>query len=210
MFRSAKRKQSRDEPLSYFQTASSLALRAIFFTRSLTDYLPRAEALAASSVKIQGRDVMATWKILVSAGLAPLFYTFYTIVFLFLHKNNHLYGHLNVQSSTLVIVLSSYSILSLITHASLVFGEQGMDLLKSLYPLVLSVSPWSSHSIETLKEDRSVLVLRVRELVHQFGPELFPDCEDVQKWKGRAPMSLYAKTSPEAGLEDIEGLDDFF
>jgi glycerol-3-phosphate O-acyltransferase / dihydroxyacetone phosphate acyltransferase len=165
--------------------------------------------LAASSVKIKGHDVMATWKILVAAGLAPLVYTFYTAVFLYVHKHNHFHGYLPVRTPTWMIVLCSYSILSLITYASLVFGEQGMDLLKSLYPLALSLSPWSSHAIEALKEERRVLVLRVREMVHQFGTELFPDCDDIQKWKGRGPISLYAKISPEVDLEDIEGLDAF-
>lgn len=84
-----------------------------------------------------------------------------------------------------------------------------MDLLKSLYPLILSLSPWSSNTIEALKEDRRIMVLRVREMVHQFGSELFPDCEDIKKWNGRGPMSLFAQTSPEIDLEDIEGLDDF-
>jgi glycerol-3-phosphate O-acyltransferase / dihydroxyacetone phosphate acyltransferase len=165
--------------------------------------------LAASSVKIKGHDVMATWKILVAAGFAPLVYTFYTVVFLYLHKHNRFHEYLHGQTPSWMIVLSSYSILSIITYASLVIGEQGMDLLKSLYPLALSLSPWSSHAIEALKEERRVLVLQVKEMVRQLGAELFPDCDDIQKWKGRGPMSLYTKTSPEAELHELEGLDQF-
>ena len=131
------------------------------------------------------------------------------MLFLGLNKHNRLYGYLPAQVPTWAIVLSSYAILSVVTYASLVFGEQGMDLLKSLYPLVLSLSPWSSHTIEALKEERRVLVLRVRESVHQFALEIFPDCKDVSKWKGRGPLSLYATISPEVDLEDIEGLDEF-
>jgi glycerol-3-phosphate O-acyltransferase / dihydroxyacetone phosphate acyltransferase len=129
--------------------------------------------------------------------------------FLILNHYNHIYGYLPVSTPTWVIALSSYGFLSMITYASLVFGERGMDLLKSLYPLVLSLSPWSSHIIETLKEERRASVLQVRETVYQLGPALFPDCEDILKWKGRGPMSLYAKISPEVELKDIDGIDDF-
>ncbi|GME87472.1 unnamed protein product [Ambrosiozyma monospora] len=40
----------------------------------------RREALAGSTVKIQAKDVIATWKILVSMGLAPLLYIFYSVM----------------------------------------------------------------------------------------------------------------------------------
>jgi glycerol-3-phosphate O-acyltransferase / dihydroxyacetone phosphate acyltransferase len=168
-----------------------------------------AEALAASSVKIYGNDVMATWKILVAAGLAPLFYTCYTLLILGWNKCNHIYGYIPAGTPPWVIVLSSYTILSTITYASLLFGEEGLDILKSLYPLVLSLSPWSSQMVEALEEERRVLVLRVKEAVDQFGSEIFPDCEDISKWKGRGPKRLYAEISPEVDLEDLGGLDEF-
>ena len=148
------------------------------------------------------------WKILVATGLAPLFYTIYVTGILFLHNHNHLYGYFN-DVGRIKIALSSYAILLFITYASLMFGEQGVDLLKSLYPLVLSLGPRSYRTINTLKEDRRILVLEVKEMVHRFGSELFPDCEDIQKWKGRGPRSLYAKISPNVDLEDLGGLDEF-
>lgn len=39
------------------------------------------EALAASTVKLQGRDVMATWKLLIALAFAPALYAFYTAAF---------------------------------------------------------------------------------------------------------------------------------
>ncbi|KAE9370553.1 hypothetical protein N431DRAFT_426908 [Stipitochalara longipes BDJ] len=190
-------------------TLPGLALfTPVFMVTSRISRQKRAEALAASSVKIFGNDVMATWKILVAAGLAPLFYTIYVTVIIFWHNHIHLYGYLDV--SRWVMVPSLYVVLSMITYASLVFGEQAMDLWRSLYPLILSLSPWSSHIFETLKEDRRVLVMEVKEMVHRFGWELFPDCEDIKKWKGRGPMSLYARIGPEVDMEDLEGLDGFF
>ena len=38
------------------------------------------EALAASSVKITGRDVVATWKLMVAVFMIPTFYLFYAII----------------------------------------------------------------------------------------------------------------------------------
>jgi len=38
------------------------------------------EALAASTVKVAGRDVLGTWKVLISLGVAPLLYAFYALV----------------------------------------------------------------------------------------------------------------------------------
>lgn len=35
-----------------------------------------AEALKGSTVKIKANDVVATWKVLVAMGFAPLLYTF--------------------------------------------------------------------------------------------------------------------------------------
>jgi glycerol-3-phosphate O-acyltransferase/dihydroxyacetone phosphate acyltransferase len=138
-----------------------------------------AEALAASSVKIHGHDVMATWKILVAAGLAPIFYTFYTLLLVGLNKSSQVLGYVPANTPIWVIIISSFTTLSIITYASLLFGEQGLDLLKSIYPLFLLMSPWSSRMVGALKEERRLLVLLVKEVIDRFGSEIFPDCEDL-------------------------------
>jgi glycerol-3-phosphate O-acyltransferase/dihydroxyacetone phosphate acyltransferase len=168
-----------------------------------------AEALAGSSVKIRGFDVMATWKILVAGGLAPLFYAFYTLILIALNKHNHVYGLIPARTPASLVVVLCNTILPSITYAALLFGEQGLDLVKSLYPLLLSLSPRSSSIIEELREERTVLAGMVKEMVNIFGADIFPDCDDIKRWKGRGPRSLYAGVSPEAELEEIWGLDEF-
>lgn len=178
----------------------------------LTAHLSRrktAEALAASSVKILGHDVMATWKILIAIALAPMFYTFYTIVLVALNKYNHVWGYIPTRTPTSLIISTCILALPMITYAALLFGEQGMDLLKSLYPLVLTLSPTSSHIINRLMEQRRVLAIRVQEMISRFGSEIFPDCDDVRKWRDRGPRKLYADISPETEQEDLLGLDEF-
>lgn len=83
------------------------------------------EALAASSVKVEARDVLASWKILISLGVAPLLYGFYaflaTIVAI---KANA------PMKWTIVTPLVVMSALPFIGYAALKFGEAGMDVLK--------------------------------------------------------------------------------
>lgn len=178
----------------------------------LTAHLSRrktAEALAASSVKIRGHDVMATWKILIALALAPIFYTFYTILLVALNNYNRVWGYMPARTPTSLIVSTCVLVLPIITYASLLFGEQGMDLFKGIYPLVLTLSPTSSHFINRLTEQRRVLVVRVREMIDRFGSDMFPDCDDVSKWRDRGPRKLYADISPEAEQEDLWCLDEF-
>ena len=51
------------------------------------------EALAASTVKLQGRDVMATWKLLIALAFAPGVYAVYASVFTFWTYRNRIQGY---------------------------------------------------------------------------------------------------------------------
>lgn len=178
----------------------------------LTAHLSRrktTEALAASSVKIRGHDVMATWKILIALALAPVFYIYYTITLLLLNNYNHVWGYIPARTPNSLIISTCILVLPMITYAALLFGEQGMDLLKSFYPLLLTLSPSSSHIIDRMMEQRRVLVTRVRETINQFGSDMYPDCDEVSKWRGYGPRRLYADISPEAQQEDLWGINEF-
>lgn len=181
----------------------------VFILTRRMSHKKTAEALAASSLKIKGHDVMATWKILIALVLAPTFYTFYSILLVVLHRHDLTFNLIPASTSTRTIIALSWVILPLITYISLLFGEQGMDIFKSLYPLLLSLSPRSSRVIEKLREDRRILVLKVREIVDIYGADIFPDCNDVMMWEGRGPRKLYADISPETEMGDLLGLDEF-
>jgi len=79
-----------------------------------------------------------------------------------LNNYNHIFVHLPVWAATWVVALWLHGFLSVITYAPLVSSEQGMDLLKSLYPVILSRDPWSSHIVEMLDEECHGLVLQVK------------------------------------------------
>lgn len=82
-------------------------------------------ALKGSSVKIAGRDVLATWKLLVGLVLIPTLYGFYGfLVFLSLVQTS-----LELKWKILVPI-ASIAFISAMSYASLQFGEIGMDIAR--------------------------------------------------------------------------------
>jgi glycerol-3-phosphate O-acyltransferase / dihydroxyacetone phosphate acyltransferase len=84
-----------------------------------------SEALASSSVKVHGRDVIASWKVLISVGVAPVLYSFYALVATILVVKAHAPRKWRLLTPPLIIAA-----LPVIGYATLKFGEAGMDVLK--------------------------------------------------------------------------------
>ncbi|GME74403.1 unnamed protein product [Ambrosiozyma monospora] len=72
-----------------------------------------------------------------------------------------------------VIYSCCYSLLVWTTYAAFRIGETGMDILKSLRPLVLSLSP-KSHQVTNLKLERQKLSMEVTQVINDLGPKVFP------------------------------------
>ncbi|KAH7411491.1 hypothetical protein BKA64DRAFT_382624 [Cadophora sp. MPI-SDFR-AT-0126] len=72
-------------------------------------------------------------------------------------------------------------ILPSITYTALLFSEEGMDTLKSLYPVMVSLNPRSSYAVSALSEERSSLEMKVSETVGPHEFETFPHCVDISK-----------------------------
>ncbi|EER23533.1 glycerol-3-phosphate O-acyltransferase, putative [Coccidioides posadasii C735 delta SOWgp] len=138
------------------------------------------EALAASSVKIQGRDVMATWKLLVALAFAPILYLFYTVVLTYWTYYNRVQGYVPGWVPLWVVVLFGFGFFPSITFAALRIGEVGMDIIKSLRPLVLSLNPTSANTLHKLRIRRAELSEQVTTLINTFGPELYPDFDSTR------------------------------
>jgi glycerol-3-phosphate O-acyltransferase/dihydroxyacetone phosphate acyltransferase len=84
-----------------------------------------AEALAASTVKIQGRDVLATWKVLVSLAVVPLLYVIYAaIVTFWAYRYDWAPAWRHWTPVVMVLFLPSLGM------SALKFGEAGMDVAK--------------------------------------------------------------------------------
>ncbi|KAH8099481.1 hypothetical protein BXZ70DRAFT_227939 [Cristinia sonorae] len=142
----------------------------IFITASIISRRKAKEALAASTVKIAGRDVIATWKVLVALGLTPILYGFYAFLSFIAAYNE------GVCLSRLVMTpVMTLAMLPCFAYAALKFGEAGSDVLKSLRPLVLTLIPGQQHHLNKLKKTRIRLANELADIVNEFGPQLYAD-----------------------------------
>lgn len=163
-------------------------------------------ALAGSSVKIAGRDVMATWKLLVAMGFAPVLYNFYSVILAYTRA----YGQAPDWLPWWGIILLGWIVFPAITFAALRFGEIGMDIAKSLRPLLLCISPSSKYSIQRLRERRGELVNQVVSVINELGPDMYDDFERTRLIKdpsfteslnrGSEPFSPISIESPQNSL----------
>jgi glycerol-3-phosphate O-acyltransferase / dihydroxyacetone phosphate acyltransferase len=83
------------------------------------------QALAASVVKIAGRDVLATWKVLIALGVTPVLYTLYAILATVVASRADAPIKWRICAPFLVFIW-----LPFMNYAALKFGEAGMDVLK--------------------------------------------------------------------------------
>lgn len=152
----------------------------VFITGKLISIRKAKEALAASNVKIKARDVVATWKLLVSMALAPALYTFYTVILTFWTWKSRVNGRVPDWVPLWLMVVFGYIFFPSITYAALRFGEIGMDIFKSLRPLFLCLNPTSGNALVKLRKRRAALATDVTELINTLGPEMFPDFDSAR------------------------------
>ncbi|RKP26631.1 hypothetical protein SYNPS1DRAFT_13938, partial [Syncephalis pseudoplumigaleata] len=133
------------------------------------------EALAASSVKIKGRDVLATWKILVALGFVPISYLFYAgIIFV---QAIRWHWPLQWQLGAPLLALWAFPVIS---YLSILFGERGADIYKSLRPLTLALVPFGRKQLRQLPIMREELSRDITALVNELGPQVYPEF-DVER-----------------------------
>ncbi|CAD6439770.1 64dc673b-f0db-4587-9477-c892be8093fa [Sclerotinia trifoliorum] len=147
----------------------------VFIASKIISIKKSKEALAASTVKLQGRDVMATWKLLVALAFAPILYNFYTISLAYWTYRNRVQGYVPEWVPLWAIFVFGYILFPAITFAALRFGEVGMDIAKSLRPLTVALNPASSNVMFNLRERRAQLSAQVTDVINTLGPEMFPD-----------------------------------
>ncbi|KAM0748028.1 hypothetical protein T439DRAFT_328681 [Meredithblackwellia eburnea MCA 4105] len=154
----------------------------IFLAAGWISRIKAREALAASTVKIKGNDVLATWKVLVALAGAPTLYTVYAIGATVLAFKLDLPRKYKIWAP-----VATYAGLPLIGYSALKFGEVGMDVYKSLRPLLLSVLPGNVKQLDKLRTMRTSLQHDISLIVNEFGPQLF---EDFQATRIIPPTAL--------------------
>ncbi|KAJ7687696.1 hypothetical protein B0H17DRAFT_1069517 [Mycena rosella] len=164
----------------------------IFILASILSRQKAREALAASRVKIAARDVLATWKVLISLGVAPVLYLLYACIGTLLAVRAN--APLRWRLVTPFLVLFGVPAMS---YAALKFGEAGMDVLKSLPPLIVALIPGHQRSLDKLKAMRVHLSNEVSDLINEFGPNLY---EDFNEWRILVPSASVPPSSGTPGL----------
>lgn len=160
------------------------------------------EALAGSTVKIQGRDVMATWKIMTALFFAPILYNTYICIFVWRVYSDRLWGYWDYVPRWIPLWTAfpiGWMLFPLITFAALRFGEVGMDIFKSLRPLVMCLNPASNYNIHQLRERRAALSERVTNVINELGPEMFSDFDKTRivadPLRDNKPLSMQRRDS---------------
>jgi glycerol-3-phosphate O-acyltransferase / dihydroxyacetone phosphate acyltransferase len=161
----------------------------VFVTTKVISHRKSKEALAASTVKLQGRDVITTWKLLVAMAVAPALYVWHGVLSCVWLVYNRRGGYYTYQVPKLVrlttyvpdwvpvwlFAIAAFAFYIMLTFAALRIGEIGMDIVKSLPPLLVALNPRSAGSLTKLRQKRLELSARVTEIINTFGPEVYPD-----------------------------------
>jgi len=117
------------------------------------------QALAGSNVKISGRDVIASYKILVTMVLWPLTHLFYTAIVVYMYGWR--WG-----------ILSWFVLFPLIAYASVRIVEVGREMWEQNLLLSLSLFPGGDKYHKELLVMREELQKAVRSLTNELGPKL--------------------------------------
>ncbi|ORE11660.1 hypothetical protein BCV72DRAFT_283866 [Rhizopus microsporus var. microsporus] len=144
-------------------------------------------ALKGSTVKIAGRDVLATWKLLVGLVLLPTLYALYSfIVFIIVLQ-------MDMELKwKLLLPLITWNLLPFVSYASLRFGEIGNDILRSIKPTWVALLDPSG--AETLRQNREKLSKDITELINEYGPKVFPDFD--ANYISRTTTTATTSTAP--------------
>ncbi|KAF8605243.1 glycerol-3-phosphate O-acyltransferase [Ceratobasidium sp. AG-I] len=164
----------------------------IFILASVLSRKKAKEALAASTVKVAGRDVIATWKVLISLGVTPFLYGFYA--FLATAAVTRAGAPLAYQLWTPLLVMIA---LPIIGYSALKFGEAGMDVLKSLRPLVVQLFPGQTKQLEKARRQRVAIANELAQCINEFGPRLW---DDFDEWRILVPSASVPPSSGTPGI----------
>ncbi|KAH8915522.1 hypothetical protein BT69DRAFT_1356523 [Atractiella rhizophila] len=147
----------------------------MFIAAKVISHRKAKEALAASTVKLEGRDVLATWKVLVSLGIAPPLYGTYVAIATYIAFRYNWPLRWKIWTPILTILA-----LPTVGYSALKFGEVGMDIYKSLAPLTVSLMPGNSSRLQKLREMRRALQFEVNEIITTLGPTVFDNFEKMR------------------------------
>jgi glycerol-3-phosphate O-acyltransferase / dihydroxyacetone phosphate acyltransferase len=146
------------------------------------------EAASASTVKIAGRDVLATWKVMVALVLVPVLHVVYTVIAAIVTSN------IDPEPADwlkIAIPIATLFCLSFIGYGTIIFTETSIMILRSLRPLMWAACHCccclgrQQQQQLTLQQRREELRHSITELVQELGPKLLADgdADAFNKWR---------------------------
>jgi len=190
--------------LSVAVLPGTILFAPVFIAGKVISIRKSKEALAASSVKIRARDVIATWKILVTLALTPILDVTYTSLLTWWTYYNRVGGRVPSWIPLKAIYIFGLFFFPATCFMALRFGEIGMDIVKSLRPLFLSINPSSSNSLLKLAQRRENLTTRINNLVNELGPELFPDFDKERLDTHSHPLRSPERSPPRSPASPVD------
>lgn len=156
----------------------------IFIPAKIYSKIKAKQALAASTVKVAAKDVIASWKVLFCLGATPVLYTVYAALATWAAWRQGCSPQ-TVRAMPFVVFCG----LPFLAVSALKFGEAEMDVFKSLPPLFLSLLPGSQRELNNIKKERARLAQELTDMVERLKPK-------------RKPMESAHSSALEDGPED--------
>ncbi|KAI7905642.1 uncharacterized protein BX663DRAFT_500453 [Cokeromyces recurvatus] len=157
--------------LAIFGFPSLLINSPIIIIAFVISQKKQEEALAGSFVKIAGRDVLATWKILVTLVGIPILYGFYSfLLFVYLWFN----GYKHPFSLSLLVWVA----LPFIQYICVLVLERSIDIYMSLNPLFMSL--FNPLGFAELCSTRELLSENITKFVDENGSIALSDFDNTK------------------------------
>ncbi|RKP16269.1 hypothetical protein ROZALSC1DRAFT_17781 [Rozella allomycis CSF55] len=135
------------------------------------------EAKMSSSVKISGKDVLATWKLLVGLVLIPSLYFIYTLISLYFLSYFGVITNWNFYAKLFLGVFLDIIVFPTISYAAIRFGEIGLGIFRSLKPLALA--SFKPAKAKELRNKRKEIKKEIITVVSEFGPNVYSDLNNL-------------------------------
>lgn len=131
-----------------------------------------AAAKKASSVKIHGKDVISTWKLLIALIVLPLIYGVYAGLLIYYSPSLKSKNVLLIGFQFMVLC----NMLGLVSYTTVRLSEMVLDSYNSIKPLILTIINPQRYLI--LRQVRSSLREQINLVVDELGPSVVNDFEN--------------------------------
>lgn len=158
--------------ITAFLVCSTVALPGVILNSPATliiNYISSVKARESklkSQLKIEGRDVLASWKLIISFVLLPTLYSSYSLALFFLLKR---YGYSGKWA-----ILFWFS-LPFVSYLTVRFQESANEIITSIKPLFFSLLPGKKKKGLELRTLRNNLRERIISIVNTLGPKIIKD-----------------------------------